>query len=169
MPTSGEAAWTGLSGDKVGCHLRFWSSAPDMTSRFARQGVINSADQDLGTEGQQELEDAVAEVVEVPAGLAEEAVKGGVVFEAAQLAGLNDARERAATGAENPGAGQRPERGETGLGKAGLKGEQEGSKGADEEIRHRRVYSFINILKDMQVKNNASAFLKFDQQIHAQT
>jgi hypothetical protein len=24
-------------------------------------------------------------------------------------------------------------------------------------------------LKDMQVKNNASAFLKFDQQIHAQT
>ena len=69
--------------------------APDMTSRFARQGVINSADQDLGTEGQQELEDAVAQVVEVPAGLAEEAVKGGVVFEAAQLAGLNDARERA--------------------------------------------------------------------------
>src|SRR5271154_3186060 len=103
--------------------------APDVASGLARQGVIDGAGEDLGTERQQKLEDAVAEVIEVPAGLAEEAVKGAEVFEAAQLSGLNDARERAPAGAENPGAGQCPEGGEAGLGKAGLKGEQQGSKG----------------------------------------
>jgi len=95
--------------------------SPDVASGLAREGVIDSAGQHIGEERQQKLEDAVAEVIEVPAGLAEEAVKGAEVFEAAQLSGLNDARERAPAGAENPGAGQRPKGGETGLGKAGLK------------------------------------------------
>jgi hypothetical protein len=109
---------------------------PDMAPRFARQSIVDSTGEGLGTEWQQKLEDAVAEVIEVPAGLAEEAVKRGVVFEAAQTPGLNDACEGAAAGAENPGTGQRPEGGETGRGEAGLEGEQEGSKGAEEEIRH---------------------------------
>jgi hypothetical protein len=68
-------------------------------------------------------------------------VKRTEVFEMAQLPGLNDARERTPAGAENPGTGQRPEGGETGPGKARLKGEQEGSKRADEEIGHRRVFT----------------------------
>jgi hypothetical protein len=46
-----------------------------MASRFARHSIVHSASEDLGTEGQQKLEDAAAEVIEVPAGLAEEAVK----------------------------------------------------------------------------------------------
>jgi hypothetical protein len=71
-------------------------------------------------------------------------VKGAEVFEAAQLSGLNDARERAPAGAENPGAGQCPEGGEAGLGKAGLKGEQQGSKGMDQQIGHSKgSLSFI--------------------------
>ena len=70
-------------------------SAPDMAPGFARQGVIDSAGQHIGTERQQKVEDAVAEVIEVPAGLAEETMKRAEVFEAAQLPGLNDARERA--------------------------------------------------------------------------
>ena len=90
----------------------------------ARQRVVDSASEPLGTERQQKLEDAVAEVIEVPAGLAEEAVKGAEVFEAAQLSRLDDARNRPATGAENPGAGQSPEGGEAGLGKAGPTGKQ---------------------------------------------
>ena len=68
--------------------------APDVASGLAREGVIDCAGQHIGTERQQKLEDAVAEVIEVPAGLAEEAVKGAEVFEAAQLPGLNDAREQ---------------------------------------------------------------------------
>src|ERR1022692_1401962 len=127
--------------------------APDVASGLARQGVIDSANQHLGTERQQKLEDTVTEVIEVPAGLAEETMKRAVMFEAAQLPGLNDACERAAAGAENPCAGQRPERGEAGLGKAGLKGEQEGSKGTDEQIGHSRllIFHFIS-MKDKERK-----------------
>jgi hypothetical protein len=105
-----------------------------MTSGLARQGIVDGAGQHLGAEGQQKPEDAAAEIVEVPARLTEEAVKGAEVFEAAQLGGLNDARKRTAAGAENPGAGQRLERGEARLGKAGLKGEQEWSKGTKQQI-----------------------------------
>ena len=42
----------------------------------------------------------MAEVVQVPAGLAEETVKRAEVLEAAQLSGLNDPRERTAAGTE---------------------------------------------------------------------
>ena len=70
-----------------------------------RQGVVDRACQHLGTERRQKLKDAVAEVIEIPAGLAEETMKGGEVFEPAQLPGLNDAGNRAPTGTENPGAG----------------------------------------------------------------
>jgi hypothetical protein len=57
--------------------------APDMASGFACQGVIDGTGQDIGTERQQKLEDTVAEVIEIPAGLAEEAMKRAEVFEAA--------------------------------------------------------------------------------------
>jgi hypothetical protein len=108
------------------------AGAPDMAARFARQGVIHRAGEDLRTARQQEAKDTVAEVIEIPAGLAEEPMKRAVVVEAAEAAGLNDAGEGPATRAENPGAGQRPEGGETGLSKAGLQGEPEGRKGADD-------------------------------------
>jgi hypothetical protein len=81
----------------------------------------------------------VPEGIEAPAGLAEEAMKRAEVFETAQLSGLNDARKRAPTGAENPGAVQCPERREAGLSKAGLKGEQKGSKGTNQQIGHSGV------------------------------
>jgi hypothetical protein len=82
------------------------------------------------------LEDAAAQIIEVPAGLAEEAMERAVVFEIGELGGLNDAREGAPAGAEDPGAGQGPEGGETGPSEAGLEGEQERSKGTDQEIGH---------------------------------
>jgi hypothetical protein len=110
--------------------------SPDMATGLARQGVMDSADENLRTERQQKPEDAVTELVRVPAGLTEEAVKGAEVFEAAQLSGLNDPRERTAAGTENPGTDQCLEGGEAGLGKAGLKGAQEGSKGTNQQIGH---------------------------------
>ena len=120
-PASGSSCIGQFCGtERVVVHAR----APDVAPGLARAGVVDGARQHLGAERQQELEDAVAEVIQVPSGLAEEAVKRTEVFQMAQLPGLNDARERAPAGAENPGAGQRPEGGETGLGKAGLKGEQ---------------------------------------------
>jgi len=88
--------------ERVVVHAR----APDVAPGLARAGVVDGARQHLGAERQQELEDAVAEVIQVPSGLAEEAVKRTEVFQMAQLPGLNDARERAPAGAENPGAGQ---------------------------------------------------------------
>jgi hypothetical protein len=77
------------------------------------------------------LEDTAAQIVEIPTGLAEEAMEGAEVFELGQLGGLNDAGEGAAAGTEDPGAGQSPEGGETGAREAGLEGKQEGSEGAD--------------------------------------
>jgi hypothetical protein len=77
------------------------------------------------------LEDTAAQIIQVPAGLAEEAMEGAVVFEVGELGGLNDARHGTAAGAENPGTGEGPEGGETGPSEAGLEGEQEGSKGTD--------------------------------------
>jgi hypothetical protein len=119
------------------------AGAPDVATGFTGQGVIDGADQDLGTKGQQQLEDTMAQIVEVPAGLAKEAVKGAVVFEAGQLGGLDDAGQGAAAGTEDPGAGQGPEGGEAGLGKAGLKGEQYGGQGTDQEMGHQGSLSFI--------------------------
>jgi hypothetical protein len=66
-------------------------------------------------------------------------MKGAVVFEAGQLGGLNDVGQGAATGAEDPGASQGPEGGETGSREARLQGEQEWSKGTDQEIGHERT------------------------------
>jgi len=134
--------------------------APDVASGLAREGVIDSTDENLGTKRQQEPKDGVAEIVEVPAGLTEETMERAEVFEVAQLPGLNDASERTAAGTENPGAGQCPEGRETGLGKAGLKGKQERSKGTDEQIGHRGTLSFINVLKDMQLKKKPQRFLR---------
>ena len=93
MLTTGVAAQVNLSLDKVGRCLRLWVSSPDMASGLAGKSVIDGGSENLGTEGQQEIEDAATEVVEIPAGLAEEAVKRAVVFEVAQLARLNDTRQ----------------------------------------------------------------------------
>jgi hypothetical protein len=122
------------------------AGTPDVASGLTRESVIDRCGQHFRTERQQKLEDTVTESIKVPAGLTEEAVKGGVVFEAAQLSGLDYTCERSAAGAENPGAGQGPEGGEAGLGKAGLKGEQERSKRPDEEIRHRRALNLSSML-----------------------
>ncbi len=82
------------------------------------------------------MEDTAAQIVEVPTGLAEEAVEGAEVFELGELGGLNDAGEGTAARTEDPGAGQGPEGGEAGPSEAGLEGEQERSKGTDQEIGH---------------------------------
>ena len=66
----------------------------------------------------------MSQLIEVPAGLAEEAVKGAVVFEVAQLPGVNDAGDRAPARAEEPGTTDGPEGVEAGLGKAGLNAPQ---------------------------------------------
>ena len=82
----------------------------------------------------------MAQIVEVPAGLAEETVERAIVFELGQLRGLNDAGQGAAAGTEYPGASQGPEGGETGSSEARLQGEQKWSKGTDQEIGHERSY-----------------------------
>jgi len=104
------------------------AGAPDVTSGFTGQGVVDGADQNLGTKRQQQLEDTAAQIIEVPAGLAEEAMEGAVVFELGQLGRLHDASQGTAAGTQDPGAGQSPEGGEGGPGEAGLEGEQEGAK-----------------------------------------
>jgi hypothetical protein len=77
------------------------------------------------------LEDTAAQIVQVPAGLAEEAVERAILFEPGQLRRLNDASQRAAAGTEDPGARQSPKGMEARLGEAILKSEQEWSKGTD--------------------------------------
>ena len=84
----------------------------------------------------------MSQLIEIPAGFAEEAVEGAVVFELGELRGLNDARKGAAAGTQDPGADQSPEGAEAGLGKAGLEGQQEGSKGLRQEIGHRSSLSY---------------------------
>lgn len=51
----------------------------------------------------------------------------------AELGGLNDAGQGAATATKNPGADQPPEGAEARLGEAGLEGQQEGNKGFDQQ------------------------------------
>jgi hypothetical protein len=82
------------------------------------------------------LEDAVTKIVEVPAGLAEEAMEAAEVFEVGELGGLNDAGEGTASGTEDPGAGQGPEGSEAGPSEARLEGKQERGEGTDQEIGH---------------------------------
>ena len=60
--------------------------APDVAAGLAGQGVIDGSDQDRGAEGQQQLEHTVAQIIQVPASLAEEAVKGAVVLELGRVA-----------------------------------------------------------------------------------
>jgi hypothetical protein len=78
------------------------------------------------------------------------------VFELAQLPGLNNAGKRAPAGTKNPGAGYCPEGGETGLSKAGLKGEQKRGKGTDQQIGHRRflIFHFLQ-MKDTERKKSS--------------
>ena len=120
------------------------AGAPDVAPGFAGQGVIYGADQNLSTERQQQLEDAVAEVVEVPASLAEEAMERAVLFEFGQLRGLNDAGQGAAAGTEDPGAGHGPERVKARLSEAELKSQQQWSKRTHPEIGHQASLSFIS-------------------------
>ena len=90
----------------------------------------------------------MAEIIEVPAGLAEEAMERAVVLELNQLRGLDDAGQGAAAGTEDPGTSQRPEGVEAGFGKAGLKGEQEGSKRAEQEVWHRSWLMIFHIFNE---------------------
>jgi hypothetical protein len=107
------------------------AGAPDVTPGFTGQGVVDGGDQDLCAKRQQELEDTAAQIIEVPAGLAEEAMEGAEVFELGKLGGLNNASQGPAPGTENPGAGQNPEGIEARPSEAGLEGEKEWSKGTD--------------------------------------
>src|SRR6516162_1629937 len=91
------------------------AGAPDMATGLAGQSVIDGAEQELGAEGEQEVEDVVAE-----------------------LRGLDDAGKGAAAAAQDPGTAQAAKGVEAGLGKAGFKGEQQGGEGADQQIGHRR-------------------------------
>ena len=129
---------------------------PDMATGLARQSVVDSAGQDLGTVWQQKLKDAVAEFIEIPSGLAEKTMKGAEVFVAAQLPGLNNAGKRAPAGTKNPGAGHCPEGGEARLSKAGLKGEQKRSEGPDQQLGQRQLLVFHLLkLKDKMRKKNS--------------
>jgi len=116
--------------------------APDVAAGLAGKGVIDGAGQDGIAEGQEQVKDTAAQIVKVPAGLTKEAVKGTKVFELGEVAGLNDAGERAAAGTEDPSTGQGPERAEAGLSETGLEGEQERGKGMDQEIGHGGASSF---------------------------
>jgi hypothetical protein len=88
------------------------------------------------------LEDTATQIIEIPAGSAEEAMEGAEVFELGELGGLNNAGQGTAAGTEDPGAGQGPEGIKAGASEAGLEGEQEWSKGTDQEIGHEEA-SFI--------------------------
>jgi len=112
------------------------AGAPDVAPGFTSQGIVDGGDQNLRTKRQQQLEDAAAQIIEVPASLAEEAMERAILFEPSQLRGLNDARQRAAAGTEDPGARQGPKGMETRLCEARLESEQEWSKGTDQEIGH---------------------------------
>jgi len=118
------------------------SSTPDVAAGLAGEGVIDGSDQDGTTEGQEQIKDTAAEIIEVPARLTEEAMKGTKVLELGQIAGLNDAGEGAASGAQDPRTSHGPEGTEAGLGEARLEGEQEWSKGMDQEIGHQGSSSF---------------------------
>jgi len=71
MAEGKERAFPGRA-ERIVMHGR---AAPDMAAGLASQCVIDGAGEDVWTERQQELEDAVAQIIEIPAGLAEEAVK----------------------------------------------------------------------------------------------
>jgi len=117
-------------------------SAPDVSAGLAGESVIDGADQNGGTKGQQQMKDTAAQIIEIPASLTEEAMKGTKVLELGQIAGLNDAGEGAASGAQDPRTSHGPEGTEAGLGEARLEGEQEWSKGMDQEIGHQGSSSF---------------------------
>jgi len=85
------------------------AGAPDVATGLARRSVIHGAHQDLWTERQPQVENTVAQIVQAPTGLAEEAVKGAGVLELRQLGGLNDAGQGAAPGTEDPSTTQGPE------------------------------------------------------------
>jgi len=99
------------------------AGAPDVSPGFTGQSIVDGTDQNRWTKRQQQLEDAAAQIVEIPAGLAEEAMEGTIMLELSQLCGLDNAGEGAAAGAEDPGARQSPEGMEAGLSEAGLKSE----------------------------------------------
>src|SRR6266566_5751638 len=83
--------------------------APDVATGLASQGVIDRTEQSRGAEGQQQVEHAMPQLIQVPTSLAEEAVKGAVVLQLGELRGLNDAGQGASAGTQDPGADQSPE------------------------------------------------------------
>src|SRR5260370_37103754 len=126
--------------------------APDVATGLARQGVIDRTEQDRGAEGQQQVEHAMPQRIQVPTSLAEEAVKGAVVLQLGELRGLNDAGQGAPAGTQDPGADQSPEGTEARLCKAGLEGLEERSKGAHQQIGHGMISLSLILLKDAEAK-----------------
>src|SRR5208283_5100183 len=126
--------------------------APDVATGLASQGVIDGTEQDRGAEGQQQVEHAMPQLIQVPTSVAEEAVKGAVVLELGELSALNDAGQGATAGTQDPGTDQPPEGAEARLGKAGLEGLEERSKGPYQQIGH-GVTSLSSIfMKDKEAK-----------------
>lgn len=145
--------------------------ASDAASGLAGQSVIHGADQAPRTEPQQQADNTVAQVVQIPADPAKEAVQGAVVLELRQMGGLNDAGQGAAPGTEDPSTSQDPEGTETGPGKAGREGPPQGSKGTDQEMGQEGPRLSLSLMKDTWLKKRAraSALLTFLQQslVHA--
>jgi hypothetical protein len=131
--------------------------APDVATGLASQGVIDGTEQGRGAEGQQQVEHAMPQLIQVPTSLAEEAVKGAVVLKLGELSGLNDAGQGATAGTQDPGADQPPEGAEAGLGKAGLEGLEERSKGPYQQIGQGRDLSFIYIYERRRGQKKTAA------------
>src|SRR5882762_184599 len=126
--------------------------APDVATGLARQGVIDRTEQGRGAEGQQQVEHAMSQLIQVPTSLAEEAVKGAVVLQLGELRGLNDAGQGASAGTQDPGADQSPEGTEARLCKAGLEGLEERSKGPHQQIGHGMTSLSLILMKDTEAK-----------------
>src|ERR1700686_3056279 len=90
-------------------------------------------------------------------------MKGTKVLELGQIAGLNDAGEGAASGAQDPRTHHGPEGTEAGLGEARLESEQEWSKGMDQQIGHQPPHLSLDTMKDRNAKKNLPLPLTFHQ------
>jgi len=92
---------------------------PDLRAKVSSTAPTKTSAQ----KGNSSLEDTAAQIIEVPAGLTEEAMERAVVFELGQLRGLDDAGQGTAARTEDPSAGQGPKGAESGSCEAGLEGE----------------------------------------------
>src|SRR6266566_8551169 len=92
------------------------------------------------------------QLIQVPTSLAEEAVKRAVMLKVGELARLNNARQGATAGTQDPGADHATEGAEAGLGKAGLEGQEERGKRLDQQVTHRTISLSYIFMKEKRVK-----------------